>query len=739
MASVILLVSTYLSRFVSSQLAAKNTLVYTIQQEGEQLIQHGHYVLAYRLFVGLHDLLQRLDPQQSQQWQQQRDLQLCLRYQLICLHHLGKHQQALDLCNTVTKSNPTSTWYDIAADIYTKQLRFDEALVMVQRYSAHLLPDHSEPRWNEVRLQERILYEGIQQRQQREMAPLDDSTLLTLDSTPAPTDIATADKLDLVYRLPYDLVCSIFSRLPLNNLVTCAKVNRTWRRLIVSNPLFWQHLILYHKPLPNHIIDLYLSRLQCAPLLSLRIQNEQDVETVLATLCKSNCSQLDELECASLQCATKECWYLFRQVIISAGRALRILRLGSSNFKLDNIILLASESCAGLEILDLNDCFVSVGNYPSLVPTSPSLQPSDDSGFLQRLEHFGGLFSDTYIDSIALLPPLALRQLRLSGIHGLTATHLAAILLRCPDLIELTLENCMVNIIPVINILCYSCPRLEQLHYHRNNFGKLPITESSLSPIPSSSPRWQRRWQRFQSSLETTTETMTARNRQLASNIATDGATSTQHHYDHQNTPLSAPHSTTYSSYRNDKDRSFWKQLSLKQTRSLTDDLLHFILVDSYHTVEHLDLTGNTQLGDNCIYNMIQQGQGHQHHMGRRQWALSAMVECSFANCLKITELGLCSFVEHAPRLLRLDLSGLSGVTDVVLLSIALHCPSLSSLRLCHCRSITDSGIRCFIDKVQQLHTIGKPWLLQQVDLAHTNISLDSWTYLMCHIQQNGI
>lgn len=381
-----------------------------------------------------------------------------------------------------------------------------------------------------------------------------------------------------------------------------------------------------------------------------------------------------------------------------------------------------------------------MGSYPSLAPTPLSQQPSDYGGFLLQLERFGGLFSDNYIDSIALLPPLPIRQLRLSGIHRLTAAHLAAILLRCPNLIELTLENCMVNIIPVINILCYSCPCLEQLHYHRNNFGILPITDSSLSPIPPFSPRWQRRWQRFQSSIETTTETMTARNRQLTSNVATDSISGTQHNHD-QSTPLSASYSNTYSTYRNDKDRSFWKQLSLKQTRSLTDDLLHFILVDSYHTVEYLDLKGNTQLGDNCIYNMIHKGRGHRHqeNRGRRQWALPAMVECSFASCLKITELGLCSFVENTPSLRRLDLSGLSGVTDVVLLSIASHCPSLSSLRLCHCRSITDSGIRCFIDEVRRLHTTDKPWLLQQVDLTHTNISLDSWTYLMCHIQQNGI
>lgn len=264
-------------------------MVYTIQQEGEQLIQYGHYEMAYRLFVGLHDLLKHLDPQHSQQWQHQQDRQLCLRYQLNCLLHLGKHQQALDLCTTITKSNPTSTWYGVAADIYTQQLRFDQALVMIQRCSAHLLPGHSESRWNEVRLQERILYEGIQQRQQREMAIFDG------DSTPAPTNFDLAGRLDLICRLPYDLVCSIFSSLPLDNLVTCAKVNRTWRRLIVPNPLFWQHLVLYNKPLPNHIIKLYLSRLQCAPLLSLRIQNERDVETVLAALCKSNCSQLNEL------------------------------------------------------------------------------------------------------------------------------------------------------------------------------------------------------------------------------------------------------------------------------------------------------------------------------------------------------------------------------------------------------------------------------------------------------------
>ncbi|KAI8331910.1 hypothetical protein BC941DRAFT_437882 [Chlamydoabsidia padenii] len=581
---------------------------------------------------------------------------------------------------------------------------------MVQRSATLLLPDKLDSQWNDVFLKERILYEGIQQQTTILLCGDDGDDNI---NTANPTSFSL-EKVDLVKYLPYDLVCSIFLQLPLKDFLNCIRVSCTWRNLILSTPMFWQHLRLCDdpRPPPNHIINLYLSHLQGAPLLSLCIHNVQDAETLWTKLCQTNCKQLYELDCSTLQGLTKESWFFFRQTIISAGKTLRILRLGSCNFKLDEIIDLISETCTRLEVFDLNNCFAT--NVDS---TTTSLGYHDGES-LQQLEHFGGLFSETDMKHMASLPSLPLCCLRLSRIHGLTAIHLAAILLRCPYLIELTLENSLVNITPVINILRYSCPRLEQLHYHRSDFSKLPVTEPS-SPYRTATilPDRQQRWHRPPLSFAMTTGTVSVATH---SNHNSSGGGNTNYH--------------TTESHRNNHHRSLWKQLSLKQTRSLTDDFLHFILEGSFQKVERLDLTGNTQLTDNCIFNMIQQPQN------KSCTALPNLVECSFANCANITELGLCLFIEHTPQLRQLDLSGLSGVTDVVLSSLALHCPLLSKLYLCRCRSITDAGIRCFIDNIRPCDKAPKVRrILQELDLTKTNISVDCLAYVMCHTQQNGI
>lgn len=90
---------------------------------------------------------------------------------------------------------------------------------------------------------------------------------------------------------------------------------------------------------------------------------------------------------------------------------------------------------------------------------------------LHRLEYFGESFPAPFIESIKSLPTLNhLETLELSGIHGFTASHLTNILLRCPTLIRLVLNKCLVNIIPIFNILAIACPNLQYFEYDRNRY-----------------------------------------------------------------------------------------------------------------------------------------------------------------------------------------------------------------------------------------------------------------------------
>ncbi|KAI8086714.1 uncharacterized protein BX664DRAFT_336586 [Halteromyces radiatus] len=622
MASFIFLLSTAFSRILSTYFGTHSTSLHIIQQKGEILYQHGQYEQVYRLVTGMQDLQrQHWDKNQTRE-QYHRLQQLCFRYRLQCLVQLGKYQQALQLCKLIVKCYPNCNWYLVSYDYMEPPL--DKAWQLFRQCYMFLFNDN-ELHWHQV---------------VRQVTPV---------------QVTSYFYLDLVLVLPCEVVHSIFALLPLDSLVRCSRVSHTWRKLLLSTPLLWQHLY-FDGSLSANTVDLYLSRLQGAPLTSLHINCDLDAETLLSSLCNSNCTQLQVLDLTRLHCVNRNGWLLFQKVIYSTGKAFKKLKLGSSSFKLDDIMDLVSKACPQLELLDLRDCF-----------TSQTILPLDG---LASLEHICESLPITINNYVEHLPILGLRQLELSDIHGLTIIHLASILLRSPCLVDLTLRNCLVNIIPIVNVLRHCCPDLANFVYHRNQLGRNPIIEHN--PIHSSvSPTL----------------------------------------------PLTMMIQPTTSS--NDRIHSgllqSWKKLSLIQTRALTNDLLHYVLFGSYHTIQSLDLTGSLGLTDECLFNMIP----------------SSLEECKLAGCMNITTLGLCSFLQNTPHLRILDVSGLSGVTDMVLLSIALHCRRLVKLNLTLCRSITDTGLQLFID------TLDSP--LQELGLARTNLTTPSLTYAMCHIQRDDI
>jgi hypothetical protein len=248
---------------------------YIIQRIGDQLFRQGEYEKCYRLFAGLQRGAIDLGQDDHYRW----NTQLYIQYQVECLLQLGKRRHALDVCMAATRQSPSAMWFLWAADMYTDEHQLQLALMMVRRSSSCL--SQTNPIWNQLCLKKRILHEGILQQRGRKLL----------------VGNKGSDAMDMVLLLPFDVVCSILKLLPFDNLVCCARVNRKWNCLVNSTSLLWQRLHFYRntRPLPTATLALYLSRLNTAPLLSLRIPNVQDPEGLFTTLCQFNCSQLYEL------------------------------------------------------------------------------------------------------------------------------------------------------------------------------------------------------------------------------------------------------------------------------------------------------------------------------------------------------------------------------------------------------------------------------------------------------------
>ncbi|KAI9305216.1 hypothetical protein BJ944DRAFT_265578 [Cunninghamella echinulata] len=717
---------------------------YQIKQLGETLYQNQEYEQAYRLFIGLERL------------QNSSHIYTSQRYQIRCLVKLGKIEQAIKKCQFILQQSPcnASSWYLLTAEIYLHDQQYTLAWQLLKK-SFTMVSSH-DPLWEELCFQERMalessqLHQGIPLSKKRNVnedeekeddngddGDVDDDDDATI------TIIKKKEKMDNQWQnyhhiqaLSYDILCNIFIMLPFDSLIRSLRVCHQWNELILQSPLLWQQVGFQNCKIPIHhdIIQSYLTRLQAASLLSFRIDKAFDGEKLLLLLSKVNCHQLHTLDLSSLQCTTEFSFILFRQLLSSAGKTLKKVRIGSSGFKLNGIIEQISIHCTQLETLEVYDCFTSMGTY------STPLQL--DQNALYRLEQFGEFFSEAFMEYIDQLPILPIRYLYLSSIHGLTTIHLATILLRCPYLIHLELNRCLVNLIPIINILRFSCPQLEVLSYHRNRFTQLPITNgpnntldqhetssssSSLISLPNRS-------------LQNKAYSLYDRPHRLPMKIPSSSLSSTN---DQQY--------ITNTANNNKNGTSFWKQFSLISSRSLTDDLLHFILKGSYHTIEKLNIKENSRLTDDCLFQMIQQQQQQTTLLSSPSSssfmtkplppALPKLKEFNISNCIHITERGLCAFLKECPQLEIIDLSGLSrGVTDQVLYTMAIYCQQLTHIYLNHCKYITDQGMKQLLHIfLQRNRSSSSTALFQHVELNKTNISMECLGYIMCHIQQDGI
>lgn len=221
---------------------------------------------------------------------------------------------------------------------------------------------------------------------------------------------------------------------------------------------------------------------------------------------------------------------LFFNALEYIGSSLDTLHWSGVSLRLNDIIDTLPKMCTQLEHLTVQDCFTSLHDARL------------HNGVAYRLEHFGDRFPTTFTQTIESLSPIPhIESLELGGIHGLTASHLASIVIRCPNMRKLVLNRCLVNIIPVFNILQTYCPKLQHLEYERNRY-------CQQSDLYQAAPSRQ---------------------------------------------PNEKIHGPLFC-----KPQYPWKHVKIHLTHMLTDSVLKNFLHGSTSTLETLDLRGNTIISD---------------------------------------------------------------------------------------------------------------------------------------------
>ncbi|KAI9317130.1 hypothetical protein BX666DRAFT_1942434 [Dichotomocladium elegans] len=290
--------------------------------------------------------------------------------------------------------------------------------------------------------------------------------------------IASAEKyhhVDFVETLPYDLTTVIFEQLELGERVLCTRVSKRWCAFITGNTTLWQDMVFGGTSIPVEppTFRAYLDRLHGKPLKRLKLHHERaDGEALIKLLVSSRCFQLHTLDFQDLWCEK----HTFFDLLKCAGPTLRVLRWNGMLLRLGDILTRIADFCPRLVELDVSYCL------------SSSITTSDIAG---PLESYASSLPENIVKDALQLPSLPIRVLRFSGIYEMTAAHLAFILPRVPNLIQLCLEHCIVSFVPVANIIRHCCPLLERITYHRHRHAKQPIVPLKTSSIPMVARTWR--------------------------------------------------------------------------------------------------------------------------------------------------------------------------------------------------------------------------------------------------------
>ncbi|KAI9485940.1 MAG: hypothetical protein EXX96DRAFT_547082 [Benjaminiella poitrasii] len=402
-----------------------------IFKTAKQFFNHQNYAEAYRMFYALGE---RYGYRQS----------TCAGYEIRCLSALGHWRQAIETCHRQSEREPQQVeWRLMANEIYID--RHDYALAWEELHRAPGIDDSTIE--TELALRKRIAYEGRYHARKW-----------------------IIERTDILNVLPYDIATTIFTSLDFASLVKCTRVSKRWRHFLLANRLIWNDLdfsylhpqgdmvsIMQDRYLHVNTVKTYLDRLGHCPLMRFTMQqqrtNGDDILMLLAQ--RGSCRKLKMMVLSDMICTPT----LFLNTLEHIGSNLNSFEWKGVSIRLNDIIDNIPKFCPKLKSLKVHECFVSL--YESYI----------QNNFLYQLERYGETFPFSFINSIQARPSfLHLESLELSGIYSFTSSHLASILFRCRNLKRLTLKKCLVSIIPVLNILRYSCPQLQYLYYDRNQY-----------------------------------------------------------------------------------------------------------------------------------------------------------------------------------------------------------------------------------------------------------------------------
>ena len=384
------------------------------------------------------------------------------------------------------------------------------------------------------------------------------------------------------------------------------------------------------------------------------------------------------------------------------GPSLKVLRWRGLILKLGNIIDYVAESCMQLKHLEVRQCFVSDKSYEET--TRPVMDMTPSNGGPGYYYHY---FSKSFLDNIvSTSKPLMIKSLTLAGIHELTMTKLAQILHRCPKLTQLSLENCILDIIPVTSILFHSCPMLERLCYSRHRYvqqyhqrqEEINSTGWIATPPPSSS------------STTTTTRSSRTRRSLLLSPLTNNRMNK---------------HVSNSNFERTVVGKRVWKELAIVKAPTATDGMLQRLLYRADLTqLERIDLTGSSNLSDKAIKDIL-----NNNNNNNQSTSFMHLRKLCLGGCTRITkEQTLLDLLKACPKVTHIDFSEISAVTDKVVDQITDECQSLlHTVSITGCQSITDESIKRLVDKRKNT--------LVKLEVTRASISIETNGYIMCKLK----
>ncbi|KAI8885649.1 hypothetical protein K501DRAFT_164806, partial [Backusella circina FSU 941] len=334
----------------------------------------------------------------------------CAWYQIHCLIRLGHWRQAIKKCHVFIKKEPTeANWYLLASEIYIDQKEFRFA--WEELYQASLCVPSTDDAYAEVCMRKRIVSEA--------------------------SDSVT--RVDIIDKLPRDVLCYLFHFLDLQSLVRCLRVSKCWREFIMQSPPLWSRLDFSHvtSSLRADTLRMYLQRLGRSSLTYLSLNHHQvDGDGMLRVLVEHECNRIKSLSLNDVICTPE----VFFNILHHVGSALTQFTWCGVSIRLNDLFNQIADNCVALTQLRLSDCFTSLHDM--------------------HIPHTASMSTIT-----------TLQSLELTGIHGMTIGHLASVVLRCPFLERLVIKRSLVNIIPVLNII-YSgyCQKLKYLLFERNKY-----------------------------------------------------------------------------------------------------------------------------------------------------------------------------------------------------------------------------------------------------------------------------